>query len=50
LIAARAIDKGAILTPADIAVKRPGSGRSPMAYWAVVGQRAARAYRPGEPL
>lgn len=50
LIAVRAIAKGAVLTPADLAVKRPGSGRSPMAYWSLVGQRAARAYRADEPI
>jgi len=50
LVAAHAIAKGAVLTPADLAVKRPGNGRSPMTYWSVVGQRAARAYRPDEPI
>ena len=50
LVAGRAIRKGEILTAADICVKRPGSGRSPFDYWAVVGQPADRDYQADDLL
>jgi N-acetylneuraminate synthase len=50
LVAARAIPVGKILEAADIAAKRPGDGRSPMAYWDLLGTTAPRAYTQGEKL
>lgn len=42
LVAARDLHAGAVLTEADITVKRPGDGLSPMAYWDLVGTRLTR--------
>ncbi len=50
LVAARAVPVGKILEAADIAAKRPGDGRSPMAYWDLLGTSAPRAYTQGEKL
>ena len=48
--AARAISAGQTLGSADIAVKRPGTGMSPMRYWEILGTTAQRDYQPEEPL
>ena len=48
LIAARPIRRGEVFSPDNIAVRRPGTGRSPMAYWDVIGAAAERDYHPGE--
>ena len=48
LVAAQAIAAGDNFTEANLTVKRPGDGRTPMDYWAVVGTRATRAYGPDE--
>jgi N-acetylneuraminate synthase len=50
LVAARPIAAGKLLEPADIAVKRPGDGMSPLAYWELLGTVARRDYAPEEPL
>lgn len=50
LVAARPLSAGTVIGPDDIAVMRPGTGRSPMDYWSVVGHTAVRAYAAGEPL
>jgi N-acetylneuraminate synthase len=50
LVAARAIPMGKILEAADITAKRPGDGRTPMAYWDLLGTTAPRAYTQGEKL
>jgi len=39
LVAARDLTAGAILTDADVVVKRPGGGISPMMYWEIIGTR-----------
>jgi N,N'-diacetyllegionaminate synthase len=44
LVAAAFIAKGEILTEANMTVKRPGTGLSPMRWDDVVGRRAARDY------
>jgi N-acetylneuraminate synthase len=49
-VAARPIQRGAVIGADDLAVKRPGTGRSPMDYWAVIGTRAARDYAADEAL
>jgi N-acetylneuraminate synthase len=48
LVAARPIARGATITADDLAVKRPGSGRSPLDYWDVVGSTAAADYLPDQ--
>lgn len=50
LVAARDISKGESFSVADIEVKRPGGGASPMHFWDIVGRLAERNYKRGEPL
>lgn len=44
LIAAKPIAKGEIFSEENVAVKRPGTGKSPILFWDVLGQRAEREY------
>ena len=44
IVAARDIAAGTVLGPTDLAVKRPGSGLSPMRWDEVVGSTARRAF------
>lgn len=48
IVAAKAINKGEILTEENITVKRPGNGISPMLWDTVVGTPATRDYLPDE--
>jgi N-acetylneuraminate synthase len=48
LVAARQIARGATITLADLAAKRPGSGVSPMDAWGLVGTQARRDYAKDE--
>ena len=48
LVAARAIRQGEILTAENLAVKRPGSGISPMRWDEVIGTRAIRDFEEDE--
>lgn len=50
LVAARDIAAGTDLKAADVAIMRPGDGRSPMDFWDVLGTPAPRTCRAGEPL
>lgn len=50
IVAARPIRAGEVFTSENIAIKRPGSGISPMRYDEIVGERAARDYEEDEPL
>jgi N-acetylneuraminate synthase len=50
LVAARHIRGGQCFGPEDIAVKRPGTGLSPMQYWQLLGEAAVRDFLPDEPL
>jgi len=50
LVAARAIRKGERFGAADIAVKRPGGGVSPMYYWDWIGKSAERDYEKDDLL
>lgn len=45
LVAATDIEAGEVLTPENLAVKRPGTGISPLRWDEIVGLRATRAYR-----
>lgn len=48
LVAARAISAGDRITEADLAVKRPGTGVSPMLWDEVIGMEARRDFAPDE--
>jgi N-acetylneuraminate synthase len=48
LVAARQIKKGERFTVENLAVKRPGSGVSPMSYWKYLGAIADRDYHADE--
>ncbi|EME69314.1 N-acetylneuraminic acid synthetase [Paramagnetospirillum caucaseum] len=48
LVAARPIAAGTVLTEADLAVKRPGTGLSPLLYWHMLGRVAGHGYRTDE--
>jgi N-acetylneuraminate synthase len=48
LVAQRAIRAGDPFTPDNLAVKRPGTGVSPMDYWDWLGRTADRDYAPDE--
>lgn len=48
LVAAQDISEGDVFTADNLAVKRPGDGRSPMDFWAVLGSTATRAYAADE--
>lgn len=50
LVAARDIRKGETFTAENLAVKRPGSGTSPMRYWEWLGRIAERDYKKDQPL
>lgn len=45
LVAARPIKAGTVLCEADLAVKRPGTGISPLRYWDLLGTVATRDYQ-----
>jgi N-acetylneuraminate synthase len=44
IVAAKAIHKGEILTEENLAIKRPGHGKSPMMYWDSIGEKAKQEY------
>jgi len=48
LVAKRLIMKGETFTDANLAVKRPGTGISPMRYWEYLGKKAKKNYEPDE--
>lgn len=48
IVAACNIKKGDIFTAANITVKRPGTGISPMYYWCLLNKAADRDYLPDE--
>lgn len=50
IVAARALKAGDVIGTADITTKRPGSGRSPIEYWSLIGTTAGRAYDADDPL
>lgn len=50
LVAIKTIKQGQLINSSDIAVMRPGGGRSPYDYWQVVGQKSSKDYEAGEPL
>lgn len=50
LHAIRPIQAGEVFTSDNMAPRRPGTGRSPMAYWDVLGTKAQRFYDAEEPI
>ena len=48
IVAAREIHKGELLTEDNLAVKRPGTGISPMQWDEIIGQRASKDYNIDE--
>jgi len=50
IVAARPVKAGDVIGAADITTKRPGSGRSPIEYWSLIGTTAGRAYDADDPL
>lgn len=50
LVAARAIRAGDVFTPENVAVKRPGTGISPMEWDRLLGRRAGRDFQEDELL
>ena len=48
LVAAQSIQSGEIFSTENLGSKRPGSGRSPMEYWGLIGQVSSRDYDQDE--
>ncbi|WP_303323036.1 N-acetylneuraminate synthase family protein, partial [Cloacibacillus evryensis] len=48
IVARRAIENGELLTEGNIAVKRPGSGISPMRWFEILGTHAVRDFEEDE--
>ena len=44
VVAAKAIERGATLAKDNITIKRPGTGRSPMEYWDIIGSTSRTRY------
>ncbi len=50
LVASRPIAAGEPFAPDNLAVKRPGTGLSPMRYWDLLGRPAGQAYDADDPI
>ena len=50
LVAGADIPAGTRFAPANLAIKRPGCGRSPMDYWDLLGREASVDYRAGDSI
>jgi sialic acid synthase SpsE len=50
LVAGAPIRAGEPFSAANLVLKRPGTGRPPRDYWALLGKTAARAYAEDEPI
>lgn len=48
IVAVCAIKKGELFSPDNITTKRPGTGRSPMEYWDLLGTKSRKDYMPDE--
>lgn len=48
IVAACKIERGEVFTEKNLAVKRPGSGISPMRWLDVIGKKATRLYEPDD--
>ena len=50
IVAARHIDIGEVLTEANLTIKRPGNGVSPMRWKEVIGTKASRTYEADDKI
>lgn len=50
IVAVSDINKGDVFSSENIAIKRPGTGKSPYSYWDVLGTKASRNIKAGEVL
>jgi N-acetylneuraminate synthase len=50
LVVTRPVSRGETFTPDLLGAKRPGTGRSPLDYWSVLGQVASRDYAIDEAI
>jgi N-acetylneuraminate synthase len=50
IVAARSLNAGEVLGGTDITTKRPGSGRSPIEYWSLIGTTTARRFDTDDQL
>ena len=48
IVAEKKIEKGEVFTCDNIAVRRPGTGRSPMEYWDLLGSISGQTYERGD--
>ena len=48
IVAARKIEGGEEFSRENLAIKRPGSGLSPMKFWSILGSKSTRAYEEGD--
>jgi N-acetylneuraminate synthase len=48
LVAACDISLGDIFSTENIAIKRPGKGKSPMAFWEILGKKSEQNYLADE--
>ena len=48
LVAAQKISEGDILSAANIEIKRPGSGMSPICYWELLNKPSTKSYEIGD--
>ena len=50
IVASKAIKKGEVFSEKNVGIKRPGGGRSPMEYWAMIGSPSERDYKADEQI
>lgn len=48
LVALQDISRGELLTTENLGCKRPGTGKSPLQYWQMLGKKAGKNYRKDE--
>lgn len=50
LVAEKVIKDGELFTPSNVAMKRPGYGKSPLFYWEMIGKKSNKNYKRDEPI
>jgi len=48
LVATSRISEGEVFSETNLGIKRPGTGKSPMDYWGLLGSISPRSYEPDE--
>ena len=48
IVVAKNINQGQLFSEANLEIKRPGTGLSPMEYWRIIGTKAKRDFEKGE--